>query len=90
MPLLGIAGHRVLSLLDEFPFVAMNSPIVGYVGAGVRIPKPSPSGNVERALSTPRNQNVQEPAAGTFLEALGVLIARRRSLISPRMRELLS
>lgn len=44
MPLLGIAGHRVLSLLEEFPFVAMNSPIVGYVGAGVWIPKPSRSG----------------------------------------------
>jgi hypothetical protein len=47
MPLLGIAGHRVLSLLDEFPFVAMNSPIVGYVGAGVRIPKPSGSGKAQ-------------------------------------------
>jgi hypothetical protein len=68
MPLLGIAGHRVLSFLDEFPFVAMNSPIVGYVVAGVRIPKPSLSGKRRtRNFDTAKSMVLATPA-GRFLE----------------------
>jgi len=71
MPLLGIAGHRVLSLLDEFPFVAMNSPIVGYVGAGVRIPKPSLSGNQKGTREKLKNQAFTRAIPVGVLEGCG-------------------